>query len=269
MQFESWIKEQELIEASQYITFEMYCEGLNRLDNITDQWIQDYINENIFTDKVKNIKSVLTGGLSKLFNEIKIFIEKVGDELKLGITEIVKAFKEKSVFNMLKSFGFMFGKMLKCINMFTSLIRKGIFKVFDEMAKTKMFQKIRSGAMKVDELLNRYPILKKLTGLAVAGLLLWMWLNMTFIGDLDYDFNFSDIISAISGNFNIEQLFFSSSGLMLIAMFSLGNFVGISFPWLGKSSFNLMLGIVYTGFVKLKDSKMAFKIKPKLVTQKI
>ena len=269
MQFKSWINEQELIDASQCITFEMYCEGLDRLDNITDQWIRDYINENIFTDKIKSMKSALTGGLSKLFNEIKMFIEKVGDELKLGVTEIVKAFKERSVFNMLKSFGFMFKKMLKCISMFTNLIRKGIFKIFDEMSKTKTFQKIRSGAIKIDEVLDKYPLLKKLTGLAVAGLLLWMWLNMTFIGDLDYDFNFSDIVAAISGSFSIEQIFFSSSGLMLIALFSLGNFAGISFPWLGKSVFNLMLGITYTGFVKLKDKKMANKIRSKLVTQKI
>jgi hypothetical protein len=53
---------------------------------------------------------------------------------------------------------------------------------------------------------------------------------MTFIGDLDYDFNFGDIINAISGNFSIEQLFFSSSGLMLITLFGVGNFMGISFP---------------------------------------
>jgi hypothetical protein len=255
--FNNWLTEQEL---RQILTYDIYYKSLDNLSVIDEKWI----NENIITDKIKNIKNLLTGGLNKIFNEIKMFTEKISKELNIGISEVIKAFKDRNVFNILKSFGFAFKKILKCVNIFTTLIKQGILGIFDEIVKTKTFQKIKSGAIKVDELLNRYPLLKRLTGIAMAGLLLWMWLNMTFIGDLDYDFNFGDIINAISGNFSIEQLFFSSSGLMLITLFGVGNFMGISFPWLGKSVFNLMMGISYTGFVKLRDSNLANKIKKKL-----
>ena len=45
--------------------------------------------------------------------------------------------------------------------------------------------------MKVDQVIQKYPKIAKVTGIVVAGLLLFMWINMTFIGDLDYDFNFN------------------------------------------------------------------------------
>jgi len=260
--FNTWLYEQEIKNV---ITYENYSKALDNLSIIDEDWI----NENIITDKIKNVKNLLAGGLNKIFSEIKSFTEKISNELGIGLMEVVKAFKERSVFNILKSFGFAFKKILKCVNMFTNLIRSGILSIFDEIVKTKAFQKIKSGAMKVDELFNRYPLLKKLIGPAMAGLLLWMWMNMTFIGDLDYDFNFGDIISALSGNFNLEKLFFSSSGLMLISLFGVGNFMGISFPWLGKTTFNLMLGISYTGFVKLRESKYIDKIKRKLELKRV
>jgi hypothetical protein len=101
-----------------------------------------------------------------------MFTEKISKELNIGISEVIKAFKDRNVFNILKSFGFAFKKILKCVNIFTTLIKQGILGIFDEIVKTKTFQKIKSGAIKVDELLNRYPLLKRLTGIAMAGLLL-------------------------------------------------------------------------------------------------
>jgi hypothetical protein len=53
---------------------------------------------------------------------------------------------------------------------------------------------------------------------------------MTFIGDLDYDFNFSDLIAALKGSFSIADLFTSPNGLMLIALFGTGSMLGLSVP---------------------------------------
>ena len=105
--------------------------------------------------------------------------------------------------------------------------------------------------MKVDEFLDKYPILKKIGGIAVAGLLLYIWLNMSFIGDLEYDMNIGDMTAALSGTFSIAELFLSPAGLMMITLFATGGL--ISAPWLGASTLNLVLALIYTGYVKIRE----------------
>lgn len=247
MRFNRWL----LDNASYDISYEVYCNGL----------------DGIITEDFNDIKNLLQGALVKVFKDLKGVINIISNDLKIGINEVVKAFKERSVFNILKSFGFMITKMLKSLNELTKFIRNGILDIFKEMSKSRIIQKLKSGAIKIDELLDRYPLLKKVTGLALAGLLLWMWLNMTFIGDLDYDFNFSDIILALTGKFTINELFFSPSGLMLITLFGMGSL--ISFPWLGHSVLNLSMALVYTGLTKLKDKNLASIIRNKIKIQRI
>ena len=122
--------------------------------------------------------------------------------------------------------------------------------IFKELYETKQVQKIRKGAQRIDQLLKRYPKLKMIGGVAIAGILLWMWVNMTFIGNLDYDFNFTNTIEALKGNFSIADLFVSADGLMLMALFGTGVGFGISVPWLGATAYNLVLALVYTGYYR-------------------
>ncbi len=87
---------------------------------------------------------------------------------------------------------------------------------------------------------------------------------MTFIGDLDYDFNWGDIIGALSGSFTITDLFLSPSGLMMITLFLTGGLISV--PWLGSSSYNILVALFYTGYTKLKgkDFNILKNIKAKI-----
>lgn len=101
-----------------------------------------------------------------------------------------------------------------------------------------------------------------------------MWLNMTFIGDVEYDLDFSNIFAAISGNFSIADLFISTEGLTLIALFGTGVLFGISVPWLGRGIYNLILSLVYTISRKVKDKDKSLndslkKIKNKIQTKRL
>ena len=176
--------------------------------------------------------------------------------------DIYQAFKEKSVFEILKAVGFKIEKLFKAVLKFTNLIRQGLTKVFEEIHKLGIIQLLQKGVMKVDDFLNRYPLLKKVVGPALVGLLLFMWLNMTFIGDLDYDFNFDDIVGALNGNFTLVDLFISPKGLMLITLFLTGLLSGgaISIPWLVHSHYNLALAFVYTGLRRVKTGSKVISI---------
>jgi uncharacterized membrane protein len=224
------------------ITHESYC---FILDN--------HLNENIFSD----IKDKAIQAAARLLGPIKDFIKKIANDFNVGISQIIEAFKQKSVFEFLKAIKFNLGLVLKAFKELTSLIRNGLFNVFEKIARTGIFEKLRSGAIKIDEFLDEYPLIKKIGGLAIGAILIYMWLNMTFIGDFDYDFNWSDILAAFAGKFSLADLFLSPSGLMLITLFVTGPYLSI--PWLGSSMYNLAIAIFYTGYVKLRDTDTNIK----------
>ena len=232
-----------------FITYEIYCDAF-------DLAMTNQLTEGFFDD-LKQAR--LTGKLVQMFRDLKYNLSKISKEFKLGIPDLVSAFKQKDIYSMFKAFKFNFKLLFKSIGEVTKLVRGGLLEVFRELHRTRAIQKIRSGALKVDEILDKYPILKKVTGIVVAGLLLYIWLNMTFIGDLDYDFNFSDVAAALGGSFTLTALFVSPEGLMLLTLFGTGAAFGLSFPWLGKSLYNLTMAIVYTSYYKFKKDDVKYK----------
>jgi len=237
-------------EDTQLITYEVYCGAMDL--SFSNQLTEAYFNENILKT-IKNMK--LARGLVRVFSELRSNIQKIGRDFKMNANELISAFKNREIYDMLRAFGFNFRLVFRALGAFTNALRGGLLEVFKELARTKTFQKMRRGAVKVDDVLNKYPILKRVTGVVVAGLLLYIWLNMTFIGDLDYDFNFSDTVAALHGSFSIADIFASPEGLMLVTLFGTGFAFGLSVPWLGKSLYNLTVAIVYTGYAKLKGDK--------------
>jgi hypothetical protein len=236
-----------------YNSFREYLYEISEESNQVHETIT-YDNYCYLLDNVSSIDEGLLdlGKFKKIYKDIKQLIFKIKKSISLSVSEIISALKNRDIFALLKSLKFSFAKLLKAFSTLSGLVRKGLFKVFESAFNTKAIQMIRKGTLKIDDILNKHPILKKVTGLIIAALLIYMWLNMSFIGDLDYDFNFGDIISAISGSFSLTELFISPSGLMLIALFSTGGVMSVA--WLGSSTLNLLLGLVYTGYTKLKNS---------------
>jgi len=231
-------------------SYETYCEVIDLVFN------NDHINEGLFDD-IRKMQ--LSRELVNVFKELKYELSKISKEFNINLSTMVIAFRQKEAYNVLRAFGFNIRLIVKAFFEFTDLIHAGLLAVFREIYKSKDIQRLRSGVMKVDEFLNKYPILKKITGVAVAGILLYIWLNMTFIGNLDYDFNFTSTLEALQGSFNIADLFMSPEGLMLMTLFGSGFVFGLSVPWLGKSLYNLTLAIVYTIYARLKGKDKTFK----------
>jgi len=228
---------------SDIITYEMWCGLLDSVEtNILSEGIRDTLAA--AGDKIK--QAVL-----RIFGPIKDEILKLADTLKVGLLDIINALKERSVFGVLKAVGFKIKLLVKAISELSRIFREGLLRVFAEISRNKYVQKIRSGVMKIDELLDKYPLLKKLAGIAVAGLLLYIWLNMTFIGDLEYDMNITAMVAALGGAYSLADIFASPEGLMMITLFATGGL--ISAPWLGASTLNLTLALVYTGYTKIRQ----------------
>lgn len=231
-----------LLESDNY---ELICEG-----------ISDYVQK-------------FTGIIQVVFSELKDYILELATNINIGYQELVKAFKDRSIFGLLKAVRFNLKLILTSIQRATGLIRRGILGVFQEIHDTGLFQEIKKGVVKLDDIIDRYPILKHVTGVIIAGLLIYIWLNMSFIGDASYDLDLSVVAGALVGKFSIAELFFTPSGMSMLALLALGVTTGIGAAWLGKSIYNLLLALIYTGYrnARDKDFKILKELKLKINKQ--
>lgn len=207
--------------------------------------------------------------IGDFFGHMKRQVESLAEHLRMSVAEIVEAFKSKQVFAFLKAIAFNLAKALKPLKAFAELYHDGLIKVFTEIHKTKAFQALNSGAMKLDEFLNKYPLLKRLAGPAIAGLLIWMFLAANFTGSPAADMDMTAAIkAAISGSFSVAELFTSPAGIMAITLLltSLSGVTWMTPMWLDTAvPFNLLTALAYTGYKHLKGSpEVLQKLKSKI-----
>lgn len=203
---------------------------------------------------------IVPSALKSFIEEVKSYLETLGEEIKIGWMDLVKALSNKDVFAFLKAIRFNLTKLLVAVQKALGLVKQGLFKVFEKIEKEGWLDKLKQGTAKIDDVLNRFPILKKMTGPVIAGLLFYVWLNMAFTGDLHYDMDLSGIVHALSGSFSLTDLFATPNGLATLTLFIVGTATGLSFPWLGHSLLNLLLGVLYTGAKKAKMTGLSTKL---------
>ena len=182
--------------------------------------------------------------LVKFVAELKDSVTCWVDKLHLKVADIIHAFLSKEVYQVLSKVGFKLGKLLIFLNKALSIVKTGLVKVFQKMEKEGWLDKLKAGTAKIDDLLNRFPILKKITGPVIAGLLFYIWLNMSF-----------------TGSFSITELLATPEGLATLTLLVTGFLTGgaLSFHWLADSVRNLVLALVYTGAKKAKIPDLAKK----------
>jgi hypothetical protein len=270
---ENWHRtwENGLTEAEAgVVTYATYCEALDRMatnrplnEAFFRSRLYDPLNEGVW-DAVKD----LGGKLVKVFQTCRDEITAIVEQFKIGMADIVKALKHKDAFAFFKAIRFNLGLALKAVTSFTKMVRQGLLSVFEELSKTGVVKKLQAGAMKVDEVLDKYPILKKVGGLVIAGLLIYIWLNMSFIGDAQFDLDLSTIALAFEGSFSIADLFVSPSGLMMLALLGTG-FMGIGFGWMGARALNILIALLYTLFKRLRMASPAAALKSGMKLQTV
>ena len=154
-----------------------------------------------------------------------------------------------------------FLKELKDIIKVKIMVKKG-FKAYKEvikaigdyLSKTKVGRWTEDKLKDLDAFLATHPKTKRIAGMAVAGILIYIWLNMTFTGNADYDFDMGDMILALGGGFTLSTLFAGPEGMALLTLFVTG-VIGLSFPWPGPQHLQFIGAIVY-GSAKLVGQKL-------------
>jgi len=215
------------MRLEQYLSEEYeYTEFCNFVDNYS-------LNEGIL--------DTITGKLKEKLDLIKNASDKIG----INFVELMKVFKDRRVFSFFSKIGWSFERLYK-------LVKKG-FKfantladvIAEYIAKNKVVQWTTERLADLDKFLSTHPKTKMIVGIAVAAILIYIWLNMTFVGDPTYDFNMSDVLLAMAGKMTLANIFGGVNGVKLLMLFATG-LVGLSFPWPGPTSIKFVGAVVGT-----------------------
>lgn len=155
-----------------------------------------------------------------------------------------------------------FAKIKFSMTYLFGLVKKG-FKAYKQVikaigeyvAKTKVGKWTEEKLKDLDAFLAKHPKTKRIAGIAVAGILIYIWLNMTFTGNADYDFDMTDMIMALGGGFTLSKLFAGPEGMALLTLFATG-MLGLSFPWPGPQHIQFVTAVLY-GTAKLVGKKLS------------
>lgn len=211
------------------------------------------------SDEGKDESDDEKASISHIATKLKAHVDDISNDLKVSKDSVVEAFKQPTAYKFMKSIGFGIKKAGQAALKGLQTLNVGMKATFEEMHKAGALKKLESGAMKVDEALNKYPALKKIGGAAVAGFLIYQWQNMSFSGDLDDDFDVSSIGSALAGNYSVRDVFASPQGLKGLTQLATGIATGVTFPWGKIGPATLTAAALYTGAKKAGNSELAKK----------
>jgi hypothetical protein len=132
------------------------------------------------------------------------------------------------------------------------------------MDETGDLDKLKNKTIKAEDVVKKYPKLKRVSGPMVAAFLIYQWQNMAFTGNFKDDFDMSDVLDALAGKYDVTKLLASPSSLQGMLKVFLGAAVGISFPWGAIIPASLYLAFLYTAYIKARDRKSLEKVKQKM-----
>ena len=210
-----------------------------------------FVKENKLDSEIVVLNElVIPSKLKKIWS----FLKELKDIVKVKIMDLAKLFMNKLVFKF-------FAKIKFSMKYLYNLVKKG-FKAYKEvikaigeyLSKTKVGKWTEDKLKDLDACLAKHPKTKRIAGMAVAGILIYIWLNMTFTGNADYDFDMGDMILALGGGFTLSTLFAGPEGMALLTLFVTG-VIGLSFPWPGPQHFQFIGAILY-GSAKLVGQKL-------------
>ena len=196
----------------------------------------------------ESMMSVIPG----VFSELKSTISQISKEFKLEIADIIEALKDRNIYRLLISVGPRM--VMKALIAFSDLISNTLKRAFKEIHDSPLFKGVQKNTQHITAILDKHPILRKVSGIALAGFLIYLWLNTSFIGSFDFDFDVSDIVEAAKGQYTVEDFLGSPDLVEYMFLFTTGAIIGLSVDWLEKGIYNVILAIVYTFFKRNKDS---------------
>jgi hypothetical protein len=211
-----------------------YYEALSLLESAR-------IDENVLSNLTSSVRSKLD------------FIQSLASFANIKVQDAIALFKDSRVFKFFNAIKFNLNSLWKTVKLGYATYGQVQHAVAEYLSKTKVGKWTEEALADLDNWLKNHPKLKRLGGLAVAGMLIYIWMNMSFTGNFNYDFDFSSILAAVSGSYSLSTLFAGPDGTRMLMLFVTG-IIGLSFPWPGPTSAKFVVALL-NGLRKLIHSR--------------
>jgi hypothetical protein len=210
-----------------------------------------FVRENKLTENTSVLNEL---GIPSRLKKIWGFIKELAKFAAFKLVDLVKLFLDKTVFKFFAKIKFSMEWLFKLVKKGFKAYRDVIKAIGEYLASTKVGKWTEQKLKDLDAFLAKHPKTKRIAGLAVAGILIYIWLNMTFTGNADYDFDMGDMILALGGGFTLSSIFAGPEGMALLTLFATG-VIGLSFPWPGPQHVQFVSAVLY-GSAKLVGKKL-------------
>jgi len=229
--------------------------------------ILEYAQSNhIDEGSIGDLMSKVSGAIKKKIEFIKELAKLSGNNLK----DLLVMFKDTRIFKLFKVIGFSIKKL-------GDLIKKGIqtYNSIQDIIAKKIHdmggvQYIKKNLSVLDDFFKNHPVLKKIGGVAVAGLLLYIWLNMSYDPiDIEWSLSFDDMIKALNGQFSLAELFASPEGVKMLTYLIIGMVTGGVWYYPGTQAAQIATGVIWSAWRTIVRDKSISIPKPKLKKRKI
>ena len=172
------------------------------------------------------------------------FIKAIALQSNLDAKATIKLFKDSRVYAFFKKIQWNLQNLFDLVKKGFDAYLKVQYVIADYVAKTGITKWTDKELKKLQEFLNEHPILKKIGGVAVAGLLLFIWLEGTHFVHPE-DFDFTEIMEALDGNYDLHHLLGGGHGIRLLAVFVTA-LTGIGFHYHTPKALNFIVALLYS-----------------------
>jgi len=287
--------------TSSYTPYETYCGLLDYIgenyynlneETLVEDWWSDlspdeqsqYMKDHPDSDKAKNAREKEGGDKDKkpdlkdkakgLFSkektqaalkDLKSHVDSVVKSVGVDAKLVTKAFKEPSVYNTVNALGGSVSAAAKTAIGGVRTIGKTLDIGGAMVTDTKAFKQLEKGITKVDDLMDKYPALKVVGSAALVGLATKQWLDMSFSGDIESDYDLGIIADAAQGKAKFADFIGTPQGVKGMALLGAGLATGGAPIWIGGMPAGLALALAYSGLKKAGETEAGKKVKAKMV----
>lgn len=220
------------------------------LQSIEFEWTsQDNALYSLFESYVKTIdygNKLNEFGIPQVLKDQITFIKQLAIDTGFKLFDLFKLFLNKEVFKLFQLIGWSIHKLSELFHEGMKAY-KSLTDAIAEFVHNNPTTKWTSEKLKeLDKFLENHPHTKHIVGIAVAGLLLYIWFSATFTGHLEEDFDLTLIFLAFRGHATLHEIFGTPAGTKMLILFATSTLRNLTFPWPGSNLAKLTFGVLFT-----------------------
>lgn len=238
---------------NQYIESSLSSDAfISKLTDREDSLYEEYLN---YCEKTNYNQRLYEEDMSEGFKDVIIFIQDLAHEIRYSVKDLMILIKDRLVFHFFNELNWDINNLFDVVktgykawsnfmsiitNLLTELAKAGL-----NITKNSRVGEFTAKHIKIiKDFLNRLPAVRRISSIALAGILIIIWLNMSFTDSFGDDFNFSDVVNAIAGKIDIIDFFTSDVGLKVLILLGTG-LLEISFAWF-TTPVNIAIAVIVT-----------------------